>query len=192
MALKVNPHVSAVTDRVRCDERGLRVYLGSPNNSVQADAVKDMPVLLSFAIAQNCTWLDQFIPTFDRLLLDCGAYTAHTQGQIIDGTAYRDWYQQFSGICDAYAGIDSIDGDWRTSWKNYEAFGGFPTMHDTDPPEFLQDVIALAAERNKWIGIGVCPPEIGERGGYDGFATRYRTGITSTGGRYGNMPTYGD
>ena len=140
----------------------LTVYLGSPDNQVQANAVKDMPVLLSFVLAGRHKFIDQFVPTFNRLLLDCGAYSAMTRKVTIDGHAYRDWYQRFDGLCDAYAGIDDISGDWRQSWKNYQEFGGFPTIHDTDPPEHLADLIALAADRGKWLGIGLQPPREGK------------------------------
>ena len=36
--------------------------------------------------------------------------------------------------------------------------GGFPTFHETDPPELLPELIAMAREcRWKWIGIGLIP-----------------------------------
>jgi hypothetical protein len=159
----VNPHVSSTIDTIRRKRFGMTVYLGSPNNQIQADAVVNMPVLLSFATAGTLLWVDQYIPTWDRLLLDCGAYSAHTQGIEIDGVAYRDWVDSFDGICDAHAGIDDIGGDWRKSWENYQKYGGFPTIHDTDPPEFLDDLIELAQEQKQpWIGIGLKPPREGK------------------------------
>tara|TARA_B100000424_G_C22929112_1_gene494272 strand:- start:723 stop:1613 length:891 start_codon:yes stop_codon:yes gene_type:complete len=140
----------------------MTVYLGSPDNQVQASAAADMPVLLSFVLAGRHKFIEQYLPTWRALLLDCGAYSAMTRKINIDGHAYRDWYQKFEHIADAYAGIDDIDGDWKKSWANYNEFGGFPTIHDTDPPDFLADLIALAAERNKWIGIGLQPPREGK------------------------------
>ena len=160
--MAINPHISSTIDTVRRDQRGMTVYLGSPNSHAQAHAVENMPVLLSFVIAGRSKWIEQYIPSWGAILLDCGAYSAHTQKIEIDGAAYRDWVDSFDGICDAYAGIADIGGDWKKSWQNYQDFGGFPTIHDTDPPEFLDDLIALAKERTQWIGIGLKPPREGK------------------------------
>ncbi len=46
---------------------------------------------------------------------------------------------------------------------NYERFLlGFPTFHETDPPELLDDLIPMARERGKWIGLGLLPPREGK------------------------------
>jgi hypothetical protein len=135
-------------------------YLSSPNNALQASAVKDMPVLLSFMVASQ--WIAEYVPTFGRLLLDCGAYTAYAQGRTIDGAAYKAWSSQYAHWCDAIAGIDDIGGDYRASLDNYDRYGGFPTYHDSDPPELLDDLVALAQERGGWIGIGLKPPREGK------------------------------
>lgn len=136
----------------------LTVYLGSPDNAIQANAAREMPVLLSFALAGGYKWINQYVPSFDRLLIDCGAYTAYSRNTTIDGPAYKAWYERWKHFADAYAGIDDIAGDWRKSLDNYERYGGFPTIHDTDPPELLDDLIPLAKERGGWLGIGLKPP----------------------------------
>ncbi len=46
--------------------------------------------------------------------------------------------------------------------KNYENGIGFPTMHSTDPPELLDDLIPIARERGGWIGVGIKPPRGGD------------------------------
>jgi hypothetical protein len=38
----------------------------------------------------------------------------------------------------------------------------FPTIHDSDPPELLKDLVAIALERNKWLGVGLVPPRQGK------------------------------
>lgn len=45
--------------------------------------------------------------------------------------------------------------------KNYQQFElGFPTIHDSDPPELLDELICMARERpSRWIGMGVLPPK---------------------------------
>lgn len=137
----------------------LRIYLASPNNQIQAQLCSGHPVLISYANWRP--WIDSYIPAFDRLLIDSGAFAALNSGKEIDVIAYRDWVQQYEPMVDAWAGLDCIAGDWRQSLKNYE-HGGFPTIHDTDPPELLDDLIPLAEERGGWLGIGLKPPRQGK------------------------------
>lgn len=137
----------------------MRIYLGSPACQVQAQACVGHPVLLSYANWRP--WLRGYMPAFDRLLIDSGAFSAHNSGTKIDVIAYKDWVQEFEPMIDAWAGLDSIDGDWRQSLKNYK-HGGFPTIHDSDPPELLDDLIQLAEERGNWLGLGLKPPRQGK------------------------------
>lgn len=136
------------------------VYLASPNTQQQAEHVADMPVLLSYAIYSD--WLDRYQQTFRRVLIDSGAYSELNSGVKIDGEAYRDWYARWIGHADAVAGLDDISGDWRRSLRNYDLYGGFPTFHDTDPPELLDDLLPIARERGGWIGLGLRPPREGK------------------------------
>lgn len=138
----------------------MRVYLASPNTQQQAEHADGMPVLLSYAIWSP--WVDRYQHTFARLLIDSGAYSQMNTGKTIDPAEYRDWAKRWDGHADAVAGLDDIAGDWRKSLKNYEVGGGFPTMHDTDPPELLPDLIALARERGNWLGVGLMPPRQGK------------------------------
>jgi hypothetical protein len=139
----------------------MNVYLASPNTQQQAEHVADMPVLLSFAIYAK--WLDQYQATFSRILIDSGAFSEMNTGKVVDGLAYKDWWQRWVGHADAIAGLDDIRGDWRRSLSNYEKFGGFPTIHDTDPKEILDDLIAISREQgNNWLGIGLMPPRDGK------------------------------
>lgn len=129
---------------------------------MHADYLRDMPVLLSFGIYPK--WCDDYLQSFDRILIDSGAFSEFNSGKKVDGKAYKDWcsrWQETSHV-DAIAGLDDIRGDWRKSLKNYEAFGGFPTMHETDPPELLNDLIPIARERGNWLGIGFLPPRAGK------------------------------
>ena len=137
------------------------VYLASPGNQQQAEHVKDMPVLLSYGLYDP--FLDKFQHTFKRLLIDSGAYSVFNSGESVDVTAYADWSLRWEGHADAVAGLDDISGDWRKSLSNYEAMpNGSPTIHDSDPPELLKDLVQLAGERDKWIGIGLKPPREGK------------------------------
>ncbi len=135
----------------------MTVYLASPNTQQQAEHAEGMPVLLSFACYS--AWLDRYQAGFRRILIDSGAYSEFTTGKPIDLSAYADWASRWVGHADAIAGLDSIAGDWRKSLANYEAFSlGFPTFHDTDPKELLDDLIPIARERGGWIGLGLKPP----------------------------------
>jgi hypothetical protein len=132
------------------------VYLASPNTQQQAEHVADMPVLLSFACWSP--WLDRYQATFRRLLVDSGAYSEYTTGKPVDIGAYREWSTRWFGHADAVAGLDDISGDWRRSLANYEAVPhSFPTYHETDPPELLADLVAMAHERGRWLGLGMLP-----------------------------------
>ena len=121
-----------------------------------------MPVLLSYTTFKP--WLNNgYHQSFSRILIDSGAYSELNSGVKVDGEAYKDWYQRWDGHADAIAGLDDIRGDWRKSLKNYELYGGFPTFHDTDPPELLDDLIAISREQGrKWLGIGLLPPREGK------------------------------
>lgn len=114
-------------------------------------------MLLSFALFKP--WLWQYQPTFRRVLIDCGAFSALQSGNEIDQGAYREFAALWHEHADAIAGIDDIRGDFKKSMANYRAIDWtFPTWHDTDPPEALPELIAMAQERKTWIGIGLLPP----------------------------------
>lgn len=129
---------------------------------MHAREVRDMPVLVSFAIYAK--WMDDYVPSFSRVLIDSGAYSEFNSGKKIDGGAYLEWQSRWRETVhvDAIAGLDDIAGDWRKSLRNYELYGGFPTFHESDPPELLDDLIPIARERGNWLGIGLIPPRSGK------------------------------
>lgn len=137
-------------------------YLSSPGNQMHADYCRDMPVLLSYALWKP--WLADYVPSFTRLLIDSGAFSEFNSGKKVDGAKYQDWCQRWQDVAhiDAVAGLDDIAGDWRKSLRNYEAFGGFPTYHESDPPELLNDLLPIARERGGWLGVGLIPPRGGK------------------------------
>lgn len=139
----------------------MNVYLASPNTQQQAEHAAEMAVLFSFACYSP--WLDKYQQSFRRLLIDSGAYSAFTTGKPVDIVAYGEWAARWVGHADAIAGLDDISGDWRKSLANYEAMPlGFPTIHDTDPPELLKELVPLARERGNWLGVGLAPPREGK------------------------------
>jgi hypothetical protein len=138
------------------------VYLASPNTQQQAEHVADMPVLLSFACFAE--WLHKgYQQSFSRILIDSGAFSELTGAAKVDIGKYRGWSEQWRGHADAIAGLDDIRGDWRRSLANYAAIPwSFPTFHETDPPELLPDLCAMARERGGWLGFGLLPPREGK------------------------------
>lgn len=138
------------------------VYLASPNNQQQADYAAGMPVLLSCSCYSP--WLNKgYQQSFSRILIDSGAYSEFSTGVKVDLAQYIDWAMQWWGHADAIAGLDNIAGDWRQSLRNYAAFpDGFPTFHESDPPELLVDLVAMAKERKQWLGLGLLPPREGK------------------------------
>ena len=140
----------------------MTVYLASPNTQQQAEHCAGMPVLLSFAIYRD--WLNKgYQQAFRRILIDSGAFSEFSTGKPIDVDEYATWAERWVGHADAIAGLDDIAGDWRKSLRNYERFpGGFPTFHETDPPELLDDLVEMAQDRGQWLGFGLLPPRTGK------------------------------
>jgi len=98
------------------------------------------------------------------LLIDSGAYSEFSGTAVVDGSKYLDWCSRWKDVAhiDAIAGLDDIKGDWKRSLKNYEKYGGFPTFHDSDPPELLDELLQIAKERGNWIGVGLIKPRTGK------------------------------
>jgi hypothetical protein len=139
----------------------MEVYLASPNTQQQAEHCGDMNVLLSFA--SFSPWIVQYQASFERVLIDSGAFSELNSGKKIDIEAYRDFSERWIGRAEAIAGLDDISGDYNRSLKNYERIKwSFPTWHDSDPLELMDDLVAIAQERKTWIGIGMVPPRTGK------------------------------
>lgn len=145
----------------------MTVYLASPQTQQQAEHAEGMPVLLSFALVRKNLWIHKgYQQSFSRILIDSGAYSELAGTAKVDVAEYREWSERWAGHADAIAGLDDIAGDWRRSLANYEAVPlGFPTYHETDPPELLDDLIPMARERGGWLGLGMLPATRARRGG---------------------------
>jgi hypothetical protein len=139
----------------------MRIYLASPAQQVQAHAANGMPVLLSFA--KYTPFLDKYQQTYPHILIDSGAFAELNSGHKIDGVKYKEWQRQW-GHADAIAGLDDISGNTARSLENYTRYGGFPTMHDTDPKSVLPELIDISREQGgNWLGIGLKPPREGKQ-----------------------------
>lgn len=134
------------------------IYFSSPSTQTHAAALKGRRVLLSYAMRQKVVYRDH-VPTFRRVLLDSGAWSAFTTGKKVELAAYIDWALPLLGLPHvvAAAGLDDLSGDWRQSLRNYQAFPrGFPTFHVSDPAGLLDDLLAICRERKLWLGLGMC------------------------------------
>jgi hypothetical protein len=139
----------------RGDAGVVTVYLSSPKSQMQADKLRDMPVLLSFAVVGREKWLGDYVPSFSRLLLDSGAYSEFTGAAKVSLDAYAEWAAQFP-FADGVAALDDIRGDWERgmeNWRRYPAM--FPTFHNSDPDEALDVILGY---QPRWLGLGMVPP----------------------------------
>lgn len=134
----------------------MTVYLASPTSQAQGAAVRDMPVLMSYAMYRG--WVDGYQQSWGKILIDSGAYSELTSGKSIDLEEYKDFAARWSDRAEAIAALDDISGDWRRGLRNLEQGPGFPTIHSSDPEDLLEDLIPAARERGGWIGVGILPP----------------------------------
>jgi hypothetical protein len=161
------------------------VYLSSPKSQMQADKLRDMPVLLSFAVVGREKWLGDYVPSFSRLLLDSGAYSEFTGAAKVSLDAYAEWAAQFP-FADGVAALDDIRGDWERgmeNWRRYPAM--FPTFHNSDPDEALDVILGY---QPRWLGLGMVPPGT-RRSGSTARWPVSRPGSTSTAGHSGPTGT---
>lgn len=138
----------------------MTVYLASPGSQMHADHLKEMPVLVSYGAW--APWMESYQHSFDRVLVDSGAFSVLNSGKRIDVGEYAEWAENWRERADAIACLDDIAGDWKQGMKNMEAMPdgiGFPTYHDTDPIEILPDLCDAACERGGWLGIGLTPSQ---------------------------------
>ena len=128
-------------------------YLSSPSNQMQADHCRGQPVLLSYGTFRP--WVNRFVPSFSKLLVDSGAFSVLNTATGICVDAFAEWASNYPNA-DAVASLDSIEGDWELGMRNWEKYPThFPTFHDTDPWECLD---AILEKKPTWLGLGMKPP----------------------------------
>lgn len=138
----------------------MTVYLSSPGSQLHADHLRGMPVLVSYAGDAKKAWMERYLPSFSRLLIDSGAYSELTGKAKVDLDAYAEWSHGFAWA-DAVAALDDIRGDWQRGMGNWRAHPWqFPTFHDSDPWEALETILAFEP---KWLGLGMVPPRTNEK-----------------------------
>lgn len=141
----------------------LTTYLSSPNTQHQAHAARGMPVLLSFGVWNGGGWMERYVSSFDRVLVDSGAFSVLSSGKVIDLGAYAEFSKRMLQLpnVDAAACLDDIDGDWKKGLDNWDkAPWTFACYHDTDPENALDEILDRLQDhsRPQWIGLGMKPP----------------------------------
>lgn len=110
--------------------------------------------LMSYAYIND---KDAPLPTGYDLLIDSGAFTAHTSGKSINLDEYTQWLADHRGQMTAALSLDVI-GDPGRTLRQYEyqraalpdAIELLPTWHITSDPRHLHDL----CERASYVGIG--------------------------------------
>lgn len=133
---------------------------------MHADQLRGMPVLVSFAC--RAAWQARYIPSFGRLLIDSGAYTAFNSGKDVSLPGFIEYAEIYRHMADHVAALDDIAGDWRKGLANWDqAPWMFPTIHDSDPDQALDAILERLQDPRRaririgqaqWIGIGMVPP----------------------------------
>lgn len=90
-----------------------------------------------------------------RLIGDSGAFSALTQGAVIDVGAFADWALRWRASLAWVASLDAI-GDAEASWRNYRVLRArgldvVPTVHYGEPPSVLD---RYADDGVDFVGLG--------------------------------------
>lgn len=133
------------------------IYFASPGCQLQADAVRDQAVLLSFGCWKKNRPLLKWAPSYSRVLVDSGSYSEVKSKVRIDHDEYIEWAQERLAWADNWAALDDITGDTERTLRNSERFG-FPCLHQTDDIIELPSFIELARKRRGWLGLGFAYP----------------------------------
>jgi len=77
-----------------------------------------------------------------KFFLDCGAFTAHTKGEVIDIDDYMDYIDANEDLCDLIAALDVIHND-KASYDNFrfmvqEGFSPVPCFHYGEDFKYLK------------------------------------------------------
>jgi len=138
------------------------VYLASPSNPLQADALCGAHVLESFGLYANKQWMVRFRPTFASLMLDSGAFTEMTSGKKIDRGQYIAFCQQHKAAYAKIVNLDVISGDVASrvdsGKRNLQAMmdagiDALPVFHQGEPWSVLTEYASTGK-----VGLGFQRP----------------------------------
>lgn len=145
------------------------IYLAGVNNDYFASVAHGQNILTTFWETKKwrkstALFLFRKKFKFKRLFLDCGAYSAWTQGKSIDLNEYMNYLKLNQGVITEYPQLDVKD-DFKATVRNLkimEAFGlnPIPVFHMTNMPvSYFKELVDSGYKR---IAIGALA---GEKGG---------------------------
>lgn len=175
----------AGSDKLGAEERKrvLDLYLVGPEKAeIMAVACEDYPsnLLFSYLTAGAVDKFKDLVKAHGKLFIDSGAFSAWTQGKVIDVDEYIAWINARADYIDLYGQIDVIPGDRNSgklpsreevveaaqkTWENYlymrpkmkKPEGLLYTFHVGEPIEFLKRALEWRDEEGKpipYIALG--------------------------------------
>lgn len=105
-------------------------------------------ILVSYAYRNGWAGRDvTTTPPWREVVLDSGAFTAHSSGKTVDLVAFGDWAleQKRDPMVTEVFTLDVIGGDWRESLRNTEALWkrgieAIPVFHVGEPTDVLKQL----------------------------------------------------
>jgi len=135
----------------------MRLYyagLTESSEEIQKFALENIPNLRVLVSYFSTTVEVAIKKGFQKIFLDCGAYSAWTKGIKINLEEYTDYCKDLSGKVDVVAALDVIGDGWASlrNWEYMKMRGidAIPTFHFGDELEIL-DIYSKNAD---YIAIG--------------------------------------
>lgn len=179
----VKEEKALVDDIIKLKEEIMDLYCVGPEKSnIMAVASEELEHNMLFSYLDK-TAIDKYkemVSSHGKLFIDSGAFSAWTQGKVIDVDEYIKWINDRADYIDLYGQIDVIPGDRNTgklpsveevriaaqkTWENYlymrpkmkKPEGLLYTFHVGEPIEFLKQALEWRDENGNpipYIALG--------------------------------------
>lgn len=135
------------------------IYLASPATQMHAECMVGMHVLESFALFATAPWMVRYRPTFAGMMLDSGAYSVMSKGEVVDLGAYIEFCQAHGRGYSEIVNLDVIAGDVAervaASLRNLRTMRDagldpMPVFHQGEPWSVLLELAGCGR-----VGIGM-------------------------------------
>lgn len=130
------------------------------------------------------SWLNEkkglirMIEAGHKIFVDCGAYTAHTQGKVVDMDSYLEFVNEYDYGVEIYASVDFIPGVYRMpktkadldeapikTWENYlymrehsvSPHKALPIFHQGEDFKYLEQMLETTFDGEHIPYIGISP-----------------------------------
>lgn len=152
------------TSNYRRAESGLRTYLAETSAAVTNSACARersglrLRILLSYHYYRDVDLFELFAKYFEKpwpdVFLDSGAYSAESQGAVIDIGAYAEWVKHHASIANVYANLDVIGDPAGTERNQRElerrGLSPLPVFHTGEPWSVLENL----CNRYAYVALG--------------------------------------